>query len=99
MAARNEARFSHITGPAHFAHPTVQYSSRVGGLRAAHFLSDGLACVGERAECRGAGLLLRSLDALVSQQDQWRVVEYVGAEKCARVLDWPDIADAEAARP
>jgi len=99
VAARNEARFSHITGPAHFAHPTVQYSSRVGGLRAAHFLSDGLACVGERAECRGAGLLLRSLDALVSQQDQWRVVEYVGAEKCARVLDWPDLADAEAARP
>jgi hypothetical protein len=101
VAARNEARFAHITGEARFAHPTVRYSSRVGGLRAARFVSDGIACVGAGSapECHGPELLARSVDALVARQDAWRVVEYVGADTCARVLDWPDIADAQAERP
>ena len=99
VAARNEARFAHITGAARFAHPTVRYSSRVGGLRAARFVSDALACVGAGAECHGPGLLARSVDALLVQQDAWRVVEYVGADTCARVLDWPEVEDAQAERP
>jgi hypothetical protein len=101
VAARNEARFAHIPGEARFAHPTVRYSSRVGGLRAARFVSDGIACVGAGSapECHGPELLARSVDALVARQDAWRVVEYVGADTCARVLDGPDIADAQAERP
>ncbi|NBX18225.1 MAG: hypothetical protein EBR09_12755, partial [Proteobacteria bacterium] len=99
VAARNEARFAHITGEARFAHPTVRYSSKVSGLRAARFVSEALACVGPSAECHGAELLERSVDAVVAQHRAWHVVEYVGAETCARVLDWPDIADAQAARP
>jgi hypothetical protein len=99
VAARNEARFEHITGSgSRFAHPTVRHSSKIPNLQAAHFLSDGLACVGSAGDCHGREWLDRSIDSLLRRQDEWQVVEYVGEETCARVLDWPEADNPGAAR-
>jgi hypothetical protein len=90
VPTRNQARFGHITKLNHFAHPTVLGSKKITKLRAAYFLSDGLACVGSAAECHGRTFLSNSLRSLLGKQNEWQVVDYVGSDTCARVLDWPE---------
>lgn len=89
VSTRNAARFEHITGFANrYAHPTMRSSTKIEGLHAARFLSDGLACVGKGLECHGKAHLTESVSALL--KDEWRKVKYVGADSCDRVLDWPE---------
>jgi hypothetical protein len=89
VSTRNAARFEHITGLANrYAHPTMLSSTKIEGLHAARFLSDGLACVGKGQECHGKAHLTESVSALL--KDEWRKVKYVGADSCSRVLDWPE---------
>ncbi len=91
VPTRNAARFEHITGVANrYAHPTVRSSVKIQRLQQARFLNDGLACVGKGSECHGGGLLAASLESLLGSQQAWRIVEYVGNERCDRVLDWPE---------
>jgi hypothetical protein len=91
VPARNAARFEHITGFANrYAHPTMRSSTRLEKLQAARFLNDGLACVGQGSECHGKAHLAASVKALLEEQRDWRLVEYVGNDSCARVLDWPE---------
>ena len=90
---RNSARFKHITGEHHYAHPTVLHAYRIRGLRAPRFLGDMLACVAAADDCHGylddalRGLLRQEQDST----DHWRPVAYVPAAEpeCQRVLDWP----------
>jgi hypothetical protein len=87
---RNQAHFGHITKQNHFAHPTVLGSKKITNLRAARFLSDGLACVGTAAECHGRVFLSTSLKSLLGKQNEWQTVSYEGSNTCGRVLDWPE---------
>jgi hypothetical protein len=90
VPTRNQARFGHITKQNHFAHPTVLGSKKITNLRAARFLSDGLACVGTAAECHGRRFLSTSLKSLLGKQNEWQTVSYEGSDTCGRVLDWPE---------
>lgn len=95
---RNQARFHHITSDPDlpqqypYAHPAVPDSAKVRNVRAAKFINDALACVGSEDECHSQQLLENTVDALLAQQDAWRMVEYFPAQaqkQCTRVLDWP----------
>ena len=65
-------------------------SKKITNLRAAYFLSDGLACVGSAAECHSRAYLSESLTYLMEKQNVWQAVHYVGSDTCGRVLDWPE---------
>jgi hypothetical protein len=94
---RNAARFAHITGEHHYAHPTVRHANRIRGLRAARFLADGLACVAAPELCHGETYLNKTLSDIL--QPAWRPVAYVPElhPECNRTLDWP--VDCGKARP
>jgi hypothetical protein len=68
----------------------MRSSTRIEKLQAARFLNDGLACVGQDRECHGKAHLAASVKALLEEQRDWRLVEYVGIDSCASVLDWPE---------
>ena len=86
---RNRARFRHITGDHHYAHPTVRHANRLRGLRAPRFLGDTLACVAPAERCHSAEHLEQTIHHLL--QPQWRPVAYVpqDEQECNRTLDWP----------
>ena len=96
---RNMARFHHITMQSEddkrhaFAHPTVFESAKVRNVQAAKYLHEGLACIGKEHECHAQEFLFKTIDTLLQQQDEWKVLEYVPAQpegQCTRVLDWPE---------
>ena len=67
-------------------------SAKVRNVRAAKFINDALACVGSEDECHSHALLQNTVNGLLAQQDQWKMVEYFPAQaqkQCTRVLDWP----------
>ena len=86
---RNRARFRHITGDHHYAHPTVRHANRLRGLRAPRFLGDTLACVAPAERCHSAEHLNQTIHHLL--QPEWRPVAYVpqDEQECTRTLDWP----------
>jgi len=96
---RNMARFHHITMQSEddtrhaFAHPTVFESAKVRNVQAAKYLHEGLACIGKEHECHAQEFLFKTIDTLLQQQNEWKVLEYVPAQpegQCTRVLDWPE---------
>ena len=91
---RNKARFAHITGAFHYAHPTIKGASKkLRGLRAASFLSDTVACVAaDSAHCHSSQYLSSTMKKILGKEE-WHVVDYVTNEPsltCDRVLDWPN---------
>jgi hypothetical protein len=89
---RNQERFSHITGSLRFAHPTVRDAYRLRGLRAASFVSDGIACVAaDTKDCHSTRFLDETLTQTLTD-NTWHTVQYVSTTPelmCNRVLDWP----------
>ena len=89
---RNQERFSHITGALRFAHPTVRDAYKLRGLRAASFLSDGIACVAaDPKDCHSKKYLNDTLEKIL-HHNSWHTVQYVSNNPelmCNRVLDWP----------
>lgn len=94
---RNTARFHHITGASHYAHPTVRHANRIRGIRAARFLGDGIACVADAEHCHSLEYLNTTIRDIV--QPLWRPVAFVPERhpECNRTLDWP--ADCGRAYP
>jgi hypothetical protein len=94
---RNSARFHHITGANHYAHPTVRHANRLRGIRAARFLGDGLACVAAAEFCHDDEYLKTTIRDILNPA--WRLVAFVPERnpECNRTLDWP--ADCGKASP
>lgn len=94
---RNSARFHHITGANHYAHPTVRHANRLRGIRAARFLGDGVACVAAPELCHSVAYLNTTIRDIL--QPAWRTVSFVPERhpECNRTLDWP--ADCGKASP
>jgi hypothetical protein len=94
---RNAARFQHLTGANHYAHPTVRHANRLRGIRAARFLGDGIACVAAAELCHGDAFLNTTIRDIL--QPAWRPVAFVPERhpECNRTLDWP--ADCGRATP
>jgi hypothetical protein len=94
---RNSARFHHITGANHYAHPTVRHANRLRGIRAARFLGDGLACVAAAEFCHDDAYLKTTIRDILNPA--WRLVAFVPERnpECNRTLDWP--ADCGKASP
>jgi hypothetical protein len=86
---RNSARFHHITGANHYAHPTVRHANRLRGIRAARFLGDGIACVAAAELCHSVAYLDTTIADML--QPAWRPVAFVPERhpECNRTLDWP----------
>jgi hypothetical protein len=89
---RNKARFAHITGENVYAHPTVRNTQRLGGMRAARWISDTMACVAvDEENCHAAEYLTKTISTLLADPTDWHAVAHVPekTDECAHVLDWP----------
>lgn len=90
---RNAVRFSHITKPYYYAHPTVNTFTRIRNLEAPKFISDGIMCVLNDTRCHSENLLDSALQQILSRQNAWHIVTQYPAldpeEECSRILDWP----------